>query len=596
MTRRPRRGFYASVALCLPLAVLAPIRATAGDVPQFEDYGEIAEHLIGPHPEVWTPWQDLTQEVESGSWQFELTVDELGAVTAARLTSGPAEFREDAVRAARAVRFKPFMRNGRPATVRIAFSIWQRLKDYSGPAERTFPANPDLSTAVIALQRTACLGTCPAYRVELHGDGEVQFRGEQDVLVRGRHHWRVDPGTIAPLLDLFRRANYFALDGYYEAPVTDLPTYITRLSIGDQHKFVLDYGAGGDMGGAVASTSTGGEVPNMPPEVTQIESAIDRISGATGYIEGDENTLQRLRAEHWHFRSRDAGHGLRMLLSDCKTGLAREFIEAGAPVNIVGDGYGSGLPISFAARCADVDLVSLMISKGALARRSDANSFLWASVGSGIPAMVTLALKHYGNVNVKNQEGASLLAHAAGTFAEDDYPNAAAFDQVKVIEMLIAGGADPNARDADGRTPIFEANEAAVTAALIKGGAKPDARDNDGQTPLFDHYFDETKPVLLAAGADVNARDKYGRTALFYQDGVKSIKALLDGGVDIEAADSRGLTAIEILQSAEAFQSLRAAGAKLPADPARLRAMIDQATEHHWLQVVAQLKAAQPSE
>ena len=52
-------------------------------------------------------------------------------------------------------------------------------------------------------------------------------------------------------------------------------------------------------------------------------------------------------------------------------------------------------------------------------------------------------------INAKDEDGASLLALAAGSFAEDDYPNAATFDSVKVVEMLIDAGADLNARDED---------------------------------------------------------------------------------------------------------------------------------------------------
>jgi len=577
-------------ALILLLFVGPAPAANGAAPPEIEDYNEIQEHLIEPHPVVVTPWADESEDRENLSWTFELTVDERGTVSAAQLKSGPREFRENANRTARTVRFKPFHRNGQPVPVRLKLSLWSRSTDYSGPEDRAFPATLDPSTAVIALRRTSCYGTCPSYRVELRGNGEVHYRGDSDVLVRGSHRWRIDPAKITPLLEMFRRANYFTLAGYYEYPVTDLPTYISRFSVGDRNKFVLNYG--GSFGRAFASTRMPGEDPDMPPVVMEIEDAIDQISGAASYVSGDETTLQKLRDERWNFRSRDAGEGLRMLLSDCKTTLAREFIRAGAPVNVYGEGFGAGLPVAYATRCGDIDLVRLMLAQGALQDRGDAKTFLWSSVGSGHPAIVALALKHYGNVNAKDEDGASLLALAAGSFAEDDYPNAATFDSVKVVEMLIDAGADLNARDEDGKTPIFEANDAPVVAALVRRGADPNARDSGGQTALFDRYFAEPKSALVAAGADVNARDKLGRTALFTQENPDSIKVLLDAGADIDAVDLEGRSAIEQMRSESGTTALLAAGAKLPSDPTRMNAMIARATDKKWTELLPLLEAA----
>lgn len=589
--RKDRSALMEQAGLRL-LFLVFPATVFGADLPLVVDhYGEIRDHLVTPAPEVETPWQDLTGKAIYRYWNFDLTIDERGVISTAKLTSGHRDFRDAATRIVLAVRFKPFSRDGRvvPAFIKD-FTIGSRYRDYSGPEDRTFPVNPDLSKMVFALKRTSCFGSCPDYRVELRGNGEVHYFGFSDVLVRGAHKWRVDPATIVPLVETLRRANYFALKGYYEYPVTDLPTYITRLSIDDQHKFVLDYGGSG-FGGAAASTRMGGEDPQMPSVVTEIENAIDRISGATSYVLGDETTLQRLRDERWNFRSRDAGHGLRRLLSDCNTTLASELIRAGAPVNIAGNGFSGGLPINYAARCADVDIARLMVEKGALASRADAKSFLWASSENGDPGMVTLALKHYHDVNAKDDEGDPLLNHVAASYAADYFHNEAVFDSARVVKMLIGAGANPNARDKDGKTPIFEANEAAVTTALLNGGADPNARDNEGRTALFDHYFDEPKKVLVAAGTDVNARDKIGRTALFYQDDPVSINVLLDGGADVEVVDVEGRTAIEMMQSERAVAALLAAGAKLPADRQRINSMIDTATKNKWVVALPLLEA-----
>jgi ankyrin repeat protein len=334
-----------------------------------------------------------------------------------------------------------------------------------------------------------------------------------------------------------------------------------------------------------------GKIPDMPREVSEIESAIDAISGAASYVSGDETTLQRLRAEHWNFRSTDAGHAVRMLLSDCRIAMAREFIDAGAPVDVTGEGWGKGLPVGMAARCADVDLVRVMLSKGALKRRADSKSFLWMSVASGDPRMVALALERFDNVNSKGEEGVSLLAQVGGSHPDDD-ARAKVVDPLKVVDLLVAAGADLNARDDEGQTALFATSDAAIAEALIRHGADPNARDNAGRTALFDRYDDVPRSVLVAAGADVNAHDKAGRTPLFLQTDADSIRVLLDLGADVDAVDANGRTAIEGMNSEEATAALLAGGAKLPADPARLKAMIDRATVGKWTEVLERLNAA----
>ena len=82
------------------------------------------------------------------------------------------------------------------------------------------------------------------------------------------------------------------------------------------------------------------------------------------------------------------------------------------------------------------------------------------------------------------------------------------------------GGADPNARDEDGSTPLHRAaaynTDPAIISLLLKAGADLKTRDEWGQTPLHEAAQSNGNPdvitALLEAGADPRAQDESGRT------------------------------------------------------------------------------------
>ena len=57
----------------------------------------------------------------------------------------------------------------------------------------------------LRLERHGCMGTCPVYRVEVNGRGEVGFHGQVFVDSSGPGAWKVSPDTAGALLAEFRR-------------------------------------------------------------------------------------------------------------------------------------------------------------------------------------------------------------------------------------------------------------------------------------------------------------------------------------------------------------------------------------------------------
>jgi len=224
-------------------------------------------------------------------------------------------------------------------------------------------------------------------------------------------------------------------------------------------------------------------------------------------------------------------------------------IENGADVSARTDSGFSAL--MFAAQQGDVESGRALLDAGANANQvlpgSDATPLLVASAGRH-EAFVALLLENDADPNVVDSRGNTPLHNAAW------FRNGAG-----IVELLLAAGADPNARliqgggdqqnveveqrdntytdtgvSMTGATPFLMAAEVSslpAMRALLDAGADPLVRTDQGTSAL----------ILAAGGGTDLARP---RSAQEREDSLEVVKLLLELGADVDELGEFGWTAL----------------------------------------------------
>lgn len=127
----------------------------------------------------------------------------------------------------------------------------------------------------VTLERGACFGACPVYKVTIYTDGTVVFEGQAHVDAEGQQTTTIEPQVVEQLVAGFEEAGYFDWeDEYTEMTVTDLPTITTSITRNGETKQITRYA--GDS--------------NAPVELPYLEAWID-LAAYTGQWTGVSNWM-----------------------------------------------------------------------------------------------------------------------------------------------------------------------------------------------------------------------------------------------------------------------------------------------------------------
>jgi len=254
-------------------------------------------------------------------------------------------------------------------------------------------------------------------------------------------------------------------------------------------------------------------------------------------------------------------------------GAVRVLLENGASIDAHDDGRGT--PLMVAVGSHNIAMVKLLLEKGAniSVRDKYEETALTEAVRSFDSNMLRTLLE--GNPDINDKNAALLQAAGDGPVVIQtvgaslnpngprDHAATAPLEQpwVTNVRLLLDSGANLEARDEEGSTPLMRAASYGQTETfklLIERGAKISVRDKRGMTPLIaaacacaiatmNGTYDILK-ILMEKGANVNAWDKDGRTALMLAasspDDPSSVELLLNNGANPFVKDKRGYTAL----------------------------------------------------
>ena len=243
--------------------------------------------------------------------------------------------------------------------------------------------------------------------------------------------------------------------------------------------------------------------------------------------------------------------------------VARLLLAAGADVNeSAPDGIG-GHTNAKARFVPDTDAATLLVAidsghadmaRFLLERGADANhagagrTALHAAVQREMPDLAAALLERGADPNAGLERRLPFVSRritqnnglAPSNIGATPFFLAASFGDLKMMRILLNGGADPMRRTDDGTTALM----VAAGVDYVQGQDKYGRRRFNDDMPLQESAL-ETVRFLLDLGLDINATNRYKQTPLHgavYLGGTSLVPFLVERGADINAVNARGQT------------------------------------------------------
>jgi ankyrin repeat protein len=422
-----------------------------------------------------------------------------------------------------------------------------------------FPQPIDRTTFRIALQRTVCYGSCPGYKVSISGTGEVQWEGgPYAVAVPGTHHATLPSKSIDDLIDAVRASRILDARDEYRAGWTDSPTYTLSIDLNGVHKQVVDY-----IGIIVGMPTS---IRDLEDTVDRIAGTDKWIAGNADLLPSlraehwdfaastpDNLRLYNSALQHKNQEVLAAFNAARapVFSSDLKipspacaasaTTDSSTVLEmlASVPKDQTIPQHALNQCLMAAAQGGNLQLTEFWLKRGAsviaMPHVYSADSIyltqgspLLAAIQGGSPAVVHRLLEAKAPLDSAHNDGRNLVAVAI-SFTQSNNAD----DKRAILQELLRAGVNPN-EQSDRDPSLFQLlSEPSLVPMLVAGGANPNAMDRNGMTPLMTNVYVPVLKALLKAGADPTLRNKRGQNAAewFRAEGLKEQADLIDAAI-----------------------------------------------------------------
>ena len=352
----------------------------------------------------------------------------------------------------------------------------------------------DLKSVTIVISVHGSIFHYYHYAFVIRGNGVLEYHGHLgEESISGLHRTRVSGSQISRLLTAFQDADFDSLQDESMLSITDAPSTSILLSIDGRSKAITDRSGHKDF--------------------RTLADKILEISQANLWLQPNADTIQVILADPDNLNTAD-DEGQTVLMWACQREgrtVVRELIRSGA--NVGAKDKQGRTPLMYAAAAQSRENVDTLLRSDAVVDDQDSAGDTALHFAAGLASSGTIL----------DETVSGYKAPVTATFFPNRFlpgPNP------EVVRRLLTSGADPNATNFEGATPLMYAAEEAGSHKVLL--------------------------TLLAARADVNAQDADGRTALMYAVDVCeiiSVNSLLGKGANPAVRDKNGLTALQRLET-----------------------------------------------
>jgi ankyrin repeat protein len=363
-----------------------------------------------------------------------------------------------------------------------------------------------------------------AYKLTILGNGRVRYEGYRSVGVPGVQEYLIPRSRVFAIVNALNTVDFFSLPETVPTFVMDCSVIRIRYSDAHHHKLVIDNCREETPKHRYRrSLADALRAKDMEPGLWHLSAELDRLADAQRFIHSTLTDYALLASEGWDVNTSDASGWTALAYAVARRDyISTSFLlEHGAVVSkdALRDATVTNDPRPLKMLLATSKIPSSALNSAAISSVRDRNT-----------AVLELLLAAGANPNGDPSSGIPIFDAVRSTSGA-------------AIDILVKHGADVNAKDEQGNTPLIVAaggSDSGIVAQLIRLGAKIDARDRQGNTALmvaarFCNYW--TIIPLLESGAVLHASDVSGRP-------------LMDAGFCGPAGSEKAQRTAELLKTA----------------------------------------------